>query len=768
MKCSVTSRPGRLIAFALIAGSLLAAPLAPRAQAAPEQADLNGLAEHGQFNELLDQLNTEPKADQPLDAPVKSLISDLTRYEHNQAQRTEQKRADFDKTVTELEQYIQDDELEKALIAAVKAHGLAEDGDAFLHDPRVVKLVNQSVEAAEQAKQNDDWLEALTLYRALDLLYDQTNEYQDQVDQAARHIRVLQLYAPKHLKALYEQHLEKQGDNDKNTDEDQPDIEAEDWHSQLDGITPSMLRQTLRYAARKHVSQPDLTSLMQSSIDTLIVMLDTKGLDESFPAFADKDKLAQFRDYLALRSASLKEPGKTISLTDANTIISRIMETNEQTVNLPPEVITFELTQGLTNSLDDFSTVIWPEEVAGFSRNTQGNFSGIGVQISKRDGRLIVVSPLENTPAMKAGLKAGDVIAQVDGKSTGTWSLNRAVQEITGPRGTKVSLSIERPGEPEPLQYDITRDKIEIESIRGWAHKPGGGWDYWIDPVDRIGYVRLSQFIPQSAEDLDAAVKQMQADGPIKGLILDLRFNPGGLLSSAVDVADRFIIDGPIVSTIDGDKHHSAPHKASRWDTYPAFDMVVLVNQGSASASEIVSGALQDYHRATIIGTRSFGKGSVQDLFPLTLNGSAYLKLTTQYYMLPSNRIIHRKPHAKTWGIQPDLEVDMTTRQIADALKLRQEIDVIRDAGEPIIAEADMPWASDRFRVKDAKPYVDGKLPDGTDREVVEIKKPNPEMLLDLGLDAQLESALLVLKTRIATNQTRMANKANLAENISN
>ncbi len=753
MKRTATIRYGVLLTAVFATAAIFLAPPPPTVSAQAVATDLDALAESGRFDEVLGYLRDNET--NPNQVAVQSLIEDLERYQRNDAMRVQQKREAYDEAIAELEEYIQADDLEKAIIAAVKAHGFAEDPTALLGDVRVVRLVDQTLTKAKASEEKDDWLEALALYRALDLLFEESNEYQDEVNRAAQHIRVLQLYAPKHLQALYDQRAANRGEEEKA--EDEPQLELEDWHSRLLGVRKSMLRQTISHTTRKHVELRDLTPLMQGAVDALIVMLDTEGLEESFPAFSDKDNVARFRDYLAHLSISLQEPGKNVSRSDADTMIERILDTNKSTLDLPEEVVVYELTEGLTGSLDDFSSVIWPEERETFSRSTQGNFSGIGVQITKRDGRLMVVSPLENTPAMKAGLKAGDVIARVEGKKTDTWSLNRAVQEITGPRGTNVSLGIERPGEAEMIEYTITRDQIEIESIRGWTHKPEGGWDYWIDPTDRIGYIRLSQFIPQTAEDLDAAIAQMQEDGPINGLILDLRFNPGGLLSSAIDVSDRFVIDGPIVSTVDGDDNYSPPYRAHRLKTYPAFDMVVLINQGSASASEIVSGALQDYHRAIVIGTRSFGKGSVQDLFPLTTNGAAYLKLTTQYYMLPSKRIIHRKPNAKTWGIEPDLEVDMTTRQVADALQLRQEVDIIRDEGEPVTAEVERPWAAERFRVAGAEPVADGKNPDGTDREVVEIVKPEAGMLLDLGLDAQLETALLVLKTRVASNQIQMA-----------
>lgn len=763
MKRTVSIRMGILLAAAVTTTAIFIAPPPQHASATTVAADLESLAEHGQFDELLAHLKDEPTG--PRHDAVASLIGDLERYQRNDAQRTQQRHEAFDEAVAELEDHIQEEDIEKALIASVKSHGLADDPEALLGDLRVVELVDRTLAIAELAKQNNDWLEALVLYRALDLLFDTSNIYQEEVDQAARHIRVLQLYAPNRLQALYDQRAERRGEAEEDG-ADEPDVEVEDWRSRLKDVDLYMLHDTLLKTKSKHVSRQSLTPMLQGSVDALIVLLDTDGLDESFPAFAEKDKVDRFRDYLRLRSISLQEPDKIVSIDEAITTIYQVMKINKQTLDLPDEVIVYEMTEGLTGSLDDFSSVIWPEERESFSRSTQGNFSGIGVQITKRDGRLIVVSPLENTPAMRAGLKAGDIIARVEGKNTDTWSLGRAVKEITGPRGTNVSLGIERPGEPELLDYAITREQIKIESIRGWTHKPEGGWDYWIDPDNRIGYVRLSQFLPQTADNLDAAVAQMQETGPINGLILDLRFNPGGLLSSAIDVSDRFIIEGPIVSTVYGDGEKTRPSKARRLNTYPAFDMVVLINQGSASASEIVSGALQDYSRATIIGTRSFGKGSVQDVLALVDNKrsfmpgnqyEAFLKLTTQYYMLPNKRIIHRKPNAKTWGIEPDLEVQMTTHQIADALQLRQEVDIIRDSDEPITAETTRPWAEERFRIPGTEPRIEGKKPDGTEREVVEIIAPTPDLLLDLGLDSQLETALLVLKTRLASSQIQMA-----------
>ncbi len=450
----------------------------------------------------------------------------------------------------------------------------------------------------------------------------------------------------------------------------------------------------------------------------------TDALADTFPSFKNEKAVAEFRDFLDNLRNQLKAPNQEIGFLRAATIIDQIMHKNEQTLDLPDRVLIYEMAEGATSTLDKFSSVIWPEEKQNFNRSTQGKFYGVGIRISREDGRLTVESPLPGTPAYRAGIQADDVIAKVDGKDTSAWSLNKAVRHITGPEGTIVTLGIERRGQPELIEYDIRRAEIEIKSILGWQHTENGGWNYFIDPQDHIGYVRLTQFIPQSVNDLDDAVNQMQQNGPINGLILDLRFNPGGLLSSAVDVADRFISEGPIVFTVDGDGHRTDERRAKRHRTYQPFPVVVAVNQGSASASEIVTGALQDYGRAVVVGTRSFGKGSVQDLFPLD-NYKAYFKLTTQHYMLPLGRIIHRMPHSKTWGIEPDLKVKMTNEQVADAIDFRREVDVIRPA-------------------------------DAAGQKA----QPKADEILSKGMDPQLEAALLVLKTRLAAEHIAMTQTA--------
>lgn len=700
-------------------------------------ADLSQMAQDGRFDDLLARLNAAPTVPGADAEQLSALIADLKRFHDNSAKRDDKRRADFDEAMAKIDTFLaegrfeiviesrdtdtesDDDDgplwgtLEDAIAVTIDAHSLADDSNKLLADRRVVELTDRMVSQAKQAETEGHWVEALSLYRLLNLLYEDSNRYREDMKRTGRHVRVLQLYAPTILEQQYTERAERRA-QEKGLDEPEPiELEIEPWTERLDSVRMSMLRQTLTQASQQHVDNDGFLPLVAGGVENLITLIDTDAVHDTFPTLNDPEKITQFREYLQRLSATLQTPGKKLNFIETQTILDRVVAMNDITVALPEAVIAFEMTEGATDRLDDFTAVIWPNEVEPFIRGIEGSFSGVGIQISRKDGQLIVVSPLEDTPAQRAGIKAGDIIATVDGKKAVAWSLDRAVREIRGPKGSEVVLGIERLGEPELVNIAIKRDDIDVESIRGWEHRDpvtGDGWDYWIDPDARIGYVRVSGFLKQTADELDEAIAQMQADGPINGLVVDLRFNPGGLLTSAVQISDRFIDQGPIVFTVDRNRSKELTESAHRARTYPKFPVVVLINQGAASASEIVSGALQDYHRATILGTRSFGKGSVQDLFYLD-QGKALLKLTTQYYMLPLERIIHRKPDSTEWGIEPDLIVDMTDQQVADALRFRQDVDVLRDAED------------------------DGEQPRAAD-------------ILADGLDPQLEAALLVLKTQ--------------------
>jgi len=703
--------------------------------ASAEASQLTRLAESGRFADLLARLRAD-FADVEPDSQTGELIAALQRYDEHRAAYLQQRRQTIQTRFEEARAALEKQQLEEALVALIEAHGLAEEPQTIFAEPVVIDTVAQARAAAAAAAKQHNWVESSGIYRLLDLLYEEEGSYQDQLRQVAQHIRILGLYAPQVLESLYEaraKRLAAEAEQDADADPDdeageddaegvadplaeRPQIEHEHWSKRLEGVDQPMLEQALLWSARKHVDRGGYTPMMLGAVEGLITLLETEGLEETFPGLADAEKVRTFRQHLDRTAAQLKNPEQQIDRLQAEAIIDRVIAVNDATVELPETVLIYEMGEGAMARLDDFTGIIWPEDLETFSRSTQGAFFGVGIQISRRDGRLVVVSPLENAPAQRAGIKAGDIIATVDGVKTDAWSLNRAVAEITGPEGTEVVLGIERGA--QTLEVTIERAKIEIESIRGWEHRPlaeGGGWDYWIDRDAGIGYVRLSQFIPQTADDLDAAIARMQQQRDIRGLILDLRFNPGGLLDASIDIADRFIDEGPIVSTVDGLGNKTHTERARRFRTYEQFPLIVLINEGSASASEIVAGALQDYGRAMIIGSRSFGKGSVQDLFGLS-NHKARLKLTRQYYMLPLGRIIHRKDGAKRWGIEPDLTVRMTTEQVAEALELRQDADILRDQRDPAAEGDDAPATADD--------------------------------ILAEGVDPQLETALLILKTR--------------------
>lgn len=305
-----------------------------------------------------------------------------------------------------------------------------------------------------------------------------------------------------------------------------------------------------------------------------------------------------------------------------------------------PKKLIYGAIKGMVQSLDPHSSFMTREEHQELLIETKGSFSGIGIEITIRDNILTVVSPIEDTPAFKAGVQAGDQIVKIDGKPTNDMSLMDAVKNIRGPKGTKVKLTIKRENVDKLLEFDITRDVIPLKSVRHYLLTP------------EIGYIRISNFQGNTAKDLTAALDKLEKGRKLKGLILDLRNNPGGLLSQAVKVSDIFLDSGIIVSTKGRNSSQNMEVKASKNENEKErnYPIIVLVNGGSASAAEIVAGALKDNKRALILGTKTFGKGSVQTILPLS-DGSG-LRLTTARYYTPSGNSIQLS------GITPDINLE--------------------------------------------------------------------------------------------------------------
>jgi carboxyl-terminal processing protease len=319
------------------------------------------------------------------------------------------------------------------------------------------------------------------------------------------------------------------------------------------------------------------------------------------------------------------------------TEVLRQIEKNYVEPQDPQEMI-YGAIKGMVQNLDPHSSFMTKEEHQELLIETKGSFSGVGIEISVRDKVLTVVSPIEGTPAYTAGIQAGDKIVRIDDKSTNDMTLTDAVKSIRGKKGTKVKLTIIREAAGKPLDFTITRDVIPLKSVR----------NYLLDP--EIGYVRVSTFQSNTSKDLNVALEKLETGRTLKGLILDLRNNPGGLLSQAIEVSDIFLDSGLIVSTKGRNASQDMEVSAQKNKTERDYPIIVMVNGGSASASEIVAGALQDNKRALTLGTRTFGKGSVQTILPLS-DGSG-LRLTTAKYYTPSGRSIQAS------GIKPDIEVE--------------------------------------------------------------------------------------------------------------
>ena len=303
--------------------------------------------------------------------------------------------------------------------------------------------------------------------------------------------------------------------------------------------------------------------------------------------------------------------------------------------------------KGMLASLDPYSQFMDPDTYNEMKIETEGEFGGIGIEITVKDDLLTIISPIDDTPAYKAGLKAGDKIVKIDGAVTKDLTLVDAVKKLRGKPGTDVNIIVLRESEKKLLEFTITRSIIKIASIKKAEILDSG-----------IGYIRLTEFQENSPKDLAEALKKLEADN-LKGLVLDLRNNPGGLLDVAVDVAGKFIEEGKVVVSTKGRvESQNFEFKSKNKNHHLDYPMVVLVNGGSASASEIVAGALQDYKRALIIGTKSFGKGSVQTVIPMT-DGSA-IRVTTSKYFTPKGRSIHGE------GIMPDIVVEYQEPSLKD------------------------------------------------------------------------------------------------------
>jgi carboxyl-terminal processing protease len=343
---------------------------------------------------------------------------------------------------------------------------------------------------------------------------------------------------------------------------------------------------------------------------------------------------------------------------------------------------------GMLQGLDPHSSYLNPKNFTDMQVTTRGEYGGLGLEVTMEDGLVKVITPMDGTPAARAGIKTGDLIATIDGMSIQGLTLSEAVDKMRGPINSQIKIQVLRKGEKKPLEFVITRAVIHVESVRFKAEGD-------------IAVIRITTFTEQTEEGLEKAVQQTKAKigNRLKGVILDLRNNPGGLLDQAITVSDSFLDSGEVVSTRGRRASDTQRYNARSGQLFANVPVVVLINQGSASASEIVAGALQDHRRARIVGTRSFGKGSVQTVIPLSGGIDGALRLTTAKYYTPSGRSI------QATGIDPDILVEQTAEDDSEAqandrlseANLPKHLDAQEGAKKPHVGPRAKPKPGEKF-----------------------------------------------------------------------
>jgi carboxyl-terminal processing protease len=499
--------------------------------------------------------------------------------------------------------------------------------------------------------------------------------------------------------------------------------------------------QAVYNASRRHISeQTSIRDMAVGGLNVVEMLIGTDDIRGTFPGLNDRAKTDAFARYIAEERARLTNASRDMSLIDLNNTIIRLLSKNEETVDLPDTVVLHEFGAGAMHRLDEYSAIIWPHELRQFYKRLGSSFIGVGIQIinDPATSDLTVFTPLSGSPAMRAGVRAGDIITHVDGEPMIGVSTDQAVDIITGPAGTRVTLTIKRTddqGQESIKDIVIAREEIDIPTVTGWNRvRPDNAldaWDWFVDRNQGIGYIRLEKFADDSTRELDEAVAHMRTQG-LRGLILDLRFNSGGQFDRAIEIVNRFVPSGTLVSTVNS--RHEAPesHRAQQSQAkYADLPVVILINENSASASEIVAGAVKAHARtsnanAVVIGARSYGKGTVQNVHPIA-NGLAAMKVTTQYYQLPDGQVIHRRPGSGEWGVAPNLEVNLLPEQVTQSAVIRRNADTIQ------IDENGQAWHA-------ANAAEDDEL--GRD----------PTALLTDGIDLQLQTAVVLLKTQVPTD----------------
>jgi carboxyl-terminal processing protease len=667
----------------------------------------------------MDKLIRDHKVDElaaltiPADKDVAKLARWRTDYVTDMKESEELRAKQYDEDVKAAQDFVTKGKFDEAMDKTVQAYSITKDQAAFIDLPWLKDLALKVADQASAYEKEGRWLESLQLYSDLNNLFEIDVRYKPDMQRLARRTRLLAMYTPKiiyDMRQAYAERIEKEKGPDAVPlpKEEVPTFAR--WQDQVEKIDIGELYTAVDTARAKWVEGTTYEILLKGGVDALRLFLTTPELAQEFPELAKAANKDKFNAALDAALAKIDPTGTNrITRDEMHDIVDDIMKANGDSIKLPSEVAIMEFTDGAMEKLDPFTAVIWPHERPEFEKNIRGIFGGVGIQISMETGKLKVVSPLEDTPAFKAGIQAGDEVTAIDGKSTSGINIDTAVHEIMGKPDTQVNLTIRREGKKELIEYSLTRAIIHVATVKGVKRDANDAtkWNYMMDPDTKIGYIRITGFQEDTHKEMDDAIEDLKSHG-VRGIVLDLRFNPGGLLNAATAMSDDFLNAStkPIVST----KGKTVPEQKITPEDGTIIPMnmplVILVNQYSASASEIFSGAMKDFNRGMVVGNRSFGKGSVQNV--IEMDDNSIIKLTTQYYYLPNGESLHRRDGHTTWGVEPDITVPMTPVQINALLKARRDSEIIGAA--PVVAPATNAASQPAADAKKDEPLIDTQL----------------------------------------------------------
>lgn len=554
-----------------------------------------------------------------------------------------------------------------SVIVGASEYADADQRHELLSSPLVTNILQTAMEKAAEYEQKGRWVDAYAhCYYWLQAIDPNNKAYSDYADELLDKASIVASFQDSPCETLEERYR---------------------------GVKKRMFTRAVEALNWHYVSKMDYAHMAAKAIRRCQLLAEV--VDVSFEEIAEgsdgslvppgKDEMSAWLASLAAFTDEVEDSRAGFDRDDFMELFDNVLALNSTTVELPERVLIAQFAEAALSALDPYTVMVWPRQVQDFEKMMTNEFTGIGVEISKPKGLLTITSLLPDTPAYKAGLDAGDVIATVDGLDTKDMTLMCAVRKITGPKGTKVTLGIRHAGEDKTEDVTITRARIIVPTIRGWQRTEAGKWLYMLDEKDGIGYIRITSFSADTASGFELALDELESEG-LRGLVLDLRFNTGGFFDSAVGVADKFIKQGLIVKRQPGFGRDPSYEPAHRRGTHPDYPLVVLINSISASASEIVAGALADeeHNRAVLVGERTHGKGLVQGIthYP---GGGAQLKYTMAHYHLPSGQRVKsreavEKQGRTDWGVGPDIEIKLRSDEVRKMLEIQRKNDVLVQA----------------------------------------------------------------------------------------